>query len=793
MHNAKSKPMMRRANELFNAHLKQACCGTDRMFAALMIIQWLGGISMALWVSPYTWIGETAQVHSHVWAAVGLGFVLSLGPVLLSIFLPGHTLTRHVIAIAQAGWSALLIHLSGGRIETHFHIFGSLALLAFYRDWRVLITASAFVALDHVIRGAIWPQSVYGITIESPYRWIEHAAWVVFEDIFLIIALYRSRDEVTQICVQQASLEETNVSIERKVDERTAELNEAKVFFQTVLDSIDSHICILNSDGMIIGTNAFWNRFAENAGNPNVGVGTNYLEVCKNASGACSSGAEEAILAIEAVIEGNSRYEQFEYECDTPEKTLWFQVDITPLAVQSMGAVVVAHKDITLRVEAEDKLRVAVAEARRLAMVAEATDNSVVISNAQRKIEWVNKAFSRVTGYEAEEVIGKSQEELLVVEDTERSVAQLISEAVKGDRGYDAELVSNRKDGTKINLSVETRPILGDDGKLQRYFSIQRDITERKQSEVERDRLHQELRNVARQAGMAEMATGVLHNVGNVVNSVNVSANIVGERLATSRISQLQRVAEIITEHEDDLPTFFVNDPRGEHFSAMLRGLSDTLCQERSDLEQEMATLIRCLEHVKETISMQQSFAKVRGTREKVCPTQLFEEALKINIDSLTRHDIQVSREFANDLPSVNTEKHKVLQILVNLISNAKQAMSNVEVDRKELIVRIIQNEDFVQLEVQDCGVGIAENNLNRIFKHGFTTKSEGHGFGLHSSANAAQELGGSLSVFSEGKGRGATFTLRLPLEAAADTQQAGLQSQLNIDATASPAADPVG
>ena len=390
MNSTTSQTMMHRATELFKAHLRQSCYGTDRMFVALMILQWLGGIAMAIWVSPYTWIGETAFVHAHVWIAICLGFVLSLGPVLLGIYFPGHPITRHVVAIAQAGWSALLIHLSGGRIETHFHIFGSLALLAFYRDWKVLITASTFVALDHILRGAIWPQSVYGITIESPYRWIEHAAWVIFEDIFLIMALCQSREEVSQICVRQARLEATNSTIERQVDERTSELNEAKEFFQTVLDSIDSHICILDTEGTIIGTNAFWNRFAMNAGNSSIGVGANYLDVCRKASGSCSAGAEEAIHAIESVIAGESNYEQFENQCDTPEKRLWFQVDITPLASESMGAVVVAHKDITPRVEAQEQLRIAVTEARRQAMVAEATDNSVVISNAERKIEWGN-------------------------------------------------------------------------------------------------------------------------------------------------------------------------------------------------------------------------------------------------------------------------------------------------------------------------------------------------------------------------------------------------------------------
>jgi signal transduction histidine kinase len=192
---------------LFHAHQQQIYERTDRMFAQLMALQWIAGIIFALWVSPRTWAGSVSQVHVHVWAAVFLGGALSLFPALLVQLQPGAPSTRYVIATAQMLMSALLIHLTGGRIETHFHVFGSLAFLAFYRDWRVLVPATIVVALDHFLRGLFWPQSVYGVLVASEWRWLEHAAWVVFEDIVLVMSCLRGTRELRQIAERTAILE----------------------------------------------------------------------------------------------------------------------------------------------------------------------------------------------------------------------------------------------------------------------------------------------------------------------------------------------------------------------------------------------------------------------------------------------------------------------------------------------------------------------------------------------------------------------------------------------------------
>src|SRR5688500_851383 len=213
-----------RSEELLSRHREKICRNTDRLFGSLLLLQWFAGIAAAYWISPETWIGVISQTHIHVWAAIILGGCIAVPPAILAWWQPGRTLTRHVIAVAQMLASALLIHLTGGRIETHFHVFGSLAFLAFYRDWRVLVTGTAVVALDHFLRGAYWPQSVFGSASVSQWRWLEHTGWVVFEDIFLIYACWRSRTEMQEIAVRQAQLETNNDRIEEAVVQRTAEL-----------------------------------------------------------------------------------------------------------------------------------------------------------------------------------------------------------------------------------------------------------------------------------------------------------------------------------------------------------------------------------------------------------------------------------------------------------------------------------------------------------------------------------------------------------------------------------------
>jgi PAS domain S-box-containing protein len=306
-----------------------------------------------------------------------------------------------------------------------------------------------------------------------------------------------------------------------------------------------------------------------------------------------------------------------------------------------------------------------------------------------------------------------------------------------------------------------SKPQRVEDKSVGRVWSF-RDITERKRAEKEMEHMHQQLLDTSRQAGMAEVATSVLHNVGNVLNSVNVSCSMVATILKKSKTENLARVAEMLTEHAADIGTFLTSDPKGKQLPGYLGQLSQHLLGQYGAAIQELVRLQENIDHIKDIVIMQQGYAKISGVIESLVITNLLEDALHLNTCSLQRHGVSVIREYEEVLP-MDVERHKVLQILVNLIRNAKHACDESPKVDSHILLRVTTCEDRVRISVIDNGIGIPEENLKRIFGHGFTTKKEGHGFGLHSAALAAKEMGGCLDVTSNGPGLGATFTLELP------------------------------
>ncbi len=288
-------------------------------------------------------------------------------------------------------------------------------------------------------------------------------------------------------------------------------------------------------------------------------------------------------------------------------------------------------------------------------------------------------------------------------------------------------------------------------------------IFERQQSAADLEQAHRELMELSRGAGMAEVATGVLHNVGNVLNSVSVSATVLGERLRRSRIGSLRAAAALLREQNGHLAEFLTTDPRGRMLPDYIAKVAEQLEGEQAGLLEEASSVAENIEHIKSVVAMQQRYAKGSGLIENLDPAELVQDALRLNGASLERHEIELETEFLEGTPLVCADRHQVLQILINLVRNAKHALESRPAERR-LTVRVAPAQaDRVTVTVRDNGVGILPENLNRIFNHGFTTKADGHGFGLHSGANAAREMGGRLSAQSEGPGRGATFTLELP------------------------------
>jgi signal transduction histidine kinase len=290
---------------------------------------------------------------------------------------------------------------------------------------------------------------------------------------------------------------------------------------------------------------------------------------------------------------------------------------------------------------------------------------------------------------------------------------------------------------------------------------------------VAKDRAHAELEEaqkrmieLSRLSGMAEVATGVLHNVGNVLNSINVSTTLIADRLHTSRIRQLRDLSQLLKENHANIGDFLIDDPKGQRILPYLDKISGLLVNERDELSKELEGLVQHVSHVKEIVAMQQTFARTSGVLETVTFHTLVGDALRMTQPGMDRQGVRILKDIEAVAP-MTTDRHKVLQILLNLFRNAEDAVKASDTLPREITVRLRSvGTERLRFQLADNGVGIPPENLARIFSHGFTTKKDGHGFGLHSGALTASQLGGSLSAESEGVGRGATFTLELPLHA---------------------------
>ena len=487
------------------------------------------------------------------------------------------------------------------------------------------------------------------------------------------------------------------------------------------------------------------------------------LGICWLASHNISGGVNEAIAFADRLAAGDLSARLYSSRTD----------EFGSLAVSlNQTAAKLANNENNLRREIMARGRVlgALQESeRRFGQIAENIREVFwIVSADQHAVEYVSPAYEAVTGCTCASAQQNplSWMEHLVDQDKGRVTAAL-ARCAAGER-IEMEFRFLHAPSQEVRWVRSRCCLLMEKGKhLARLCGVTEDITERKRIEGGTEELNKRLRELSHQAGMAEVATSVLHNVGNVLNSVNVAIEVALRTTVHIKVGGLHKIAAMLREHQEDLPTFLVHDEQGSRLPAFLTQLAQHFEKEQALLLGELQELRLHVEHANEIVAMQQSYATSGGLIETLPINEVIEDAVRMNSAALGRHGAYVVREFASCLPPVPLDRHKVLQILINFIRNAKYAMDEAKATDKRLTLRTRLTEDgCVEIAVIDKGVGVPPENLARLFEHGFTTRKDGHGFGLHSSSLAAQELGGSIQVHSAGRGLGACFSLVLPLPA---------------------------
>ena len=417
--------------------------------------------------------------------------------------------------------------------------------------------------------------------------------------------------------------------------------------------------------------------------------------------------------------------------------------------------------DITQRKLAEAALN---QERSLLGALLEKSDDCIYFKDGQSRFVRCSAKFAKLFNVQsADALIGRSDNDFFAPEHAGEAFEDEQEIIRTGKPVLGKTEKESWPDGHVTWALTSKWPLHNEAGKAIGTFGISKDVTAIKESETKLERMHKQLTDASHLAGMAEVATSVLHNVGNVLNSINISGSLIAESLQNSKVANLTRAVALMRAHQPDLGDFLTTNPKGKQLLEYLGDLASHLAEEKAENLREVEVLVQNIVHVKEIVAMQQNYVKAMGVVESLKVKDLVEDAIRLNNGAMARHNVKVVQEF-DEVPPIQAEKHKALQILVNLLRNAKHACDDSGREDKQITLRITGDENRVKIMVSDNGIGIPAENLTRIFNHGFTTRKDGHGFGLHNSANAAKEMGGVLLVYSAGVGQGATFTLELPL-----------------------------
>ena len=608
------------------------------------------------------------------------------------------------IGICQVLFSSLLIHLTNGQLGTPFHIFGSLAFLAAYRDWSVLIPPTLIVALERFLSGIWWPQADYASALPNEWRWLSVIAWVLFADIFLFIIIRQSVKEMYKLARHTVELEEA-----RKLAEQSER------HFRGSFDQAAVGMAHCEPDGAwrLVNEKLSWitGRSAEE------------LLQCQFHDVFHPDDLREILDQVDLLIAGDIPSFTCEKRCIHKRgSAVWVRLSFS-LARLEHGVpdyLIVVMEDISEAMAAKRAVQASHDEIRKLSLVASKARHPVIITNAQGDIEWANEALIELTEYYLGELVNHKLWSMFHGVRTDPAIIRMIEERLKGGQSVSAELINYSKLGREYWISLEINPVFDEKGELTNFIATQADITERKRNE-------EQLRNATEQAESANRAksqflANMSHEIRTPLNGILGFAEIL---LRGKSISEEER--------QDYLGTIASS---GKHLLMLINDVLDLSKIEAGQLQVEC---LACSPHqiIAEVISVLRVHGQEKG--------------------------VGLEYRWESGIPeTIQTDPYRLKQLLMNLVGNA---LKFTQQGRVMVIAKLVteDKESKLWLEVRDTGIGIATDKLATIFDpfvqadSSITRKHGGTGLGLAISRNIAEGLGGRLWATSE-LGVGSTF-----------------------------------
>ncbi len=711
-----------RTSELSLKASNRVAVWASRLFALLLPVQWLAAVVLAWCITPYTWAGSEARTHPHVFVAAILGGIVVSLPVWLALRFPTWPVTRHAIAVAQMLQGIILIHVTNGRIETHFHIFVSLAFLSFFLDPRILVTGTVVVTVDHILRGAFWPQSLYGVTSGAEWRWLEHAGWVVFEDLCLLVAVRQSVREMRAVAEREAILEQ-----------RTVELSASELRFRTLIDQASDAVFVVEPTGRIADVNQ---RACESLGYARAElIGLSVPDIDEDYDQD----------AFDAVLPGISsgKHHTLHGRQKRKDGTL-FPVEIRPRVIEMNGQPFIMSivRDITDRRRAEESLR---ASESRYRLLFEANPHPKwVLETATRRFLAVNDAAVTHYGYPRDQLLHMTLSDL----ELPGSGSSDTRERPLASRGSGDLRQHRLASGEVRQMELATHPFEFDGRICTLVLAI--DVTERKI-------LEDQLKQAQKLESIGQLAAGIAHEINTPIQYIGDNTNFIAEAFRdlsgvfaayrTAGTDPVDLAAAAGAAEAADIDYLLEEGPRA--------------------LEQTLVGV----GHVARIVKAMKEFAHPGTVEKSLIDLNRALDTVVTVARNEWKYVAEVVTHPAPNAPFVRGLPGELNQVFLNLLVNAAHAVkagNKASPDTKGTITvttHFLGN--VAEVRIADSGGGIPEGIRGRIYDQFFTTKpvGEGTGQGLAiAHAVVVKQHGGGLSFETE-MGKGTTFIVRLPID----------------------------
>ena len=748
--------------QLFKLKTGEQLRRVEDLMTCVLALQWMAAVMVLMGA---TWLWEGAPRSSFPFWISLVGAFFTGGPLVMVARRGGTAASAYSVALGQMLWAALSVHVSGGTLEAFIHVGGSLLLVSLLLNKRLLLICAGVPVVHLAINW--WcghPAAHFGLLEFG--AGLEQVFWLS-----LLVAWLSYRINESQRTLWKAASAESDLAEERRrtdieIEKLNTALDRASVFHQRLLESVDGEACVVDRHGVIMLANGRWQKAwegrAEDGSDERDSLSrfSNVFDVSRLEAGPWGDHQDRAQDEIRAVLTGKKTRSVVELPLNE-HQIIELAVDAAAMLPSGERGAVVSRRDVSARAGLSKDLAEATERLRILEAAVQCTQQALVVTDLQGHATWINDRFEQLTCFTQQELLGRELHRHIASHDSNPDAMAALDDGFALQCGCEVAIRCLRKDDAAFDAIVRLEPMFNDEQEVTHFVAMYQDTTLARQRDAEFRQLQSHLAEATRRATAAAFTNDSLQIVSDALTNVSIASELVANRLKASSVRRLSKASRMIESNLDNLPAFIQHDEQGQHLPEFLGAIAARLSHENNMLQDEMRSVHNALAEARELVAEQQRNTRVAEFLEPVHVNQLVEDAVMTMTKSDT-HAFRVDLDLDESLPEMSVDRRKILQVLINLLANARHAVRNVA--NPSVMLKTTLEGDRAVVEITDNGCGIDKEDLRRIFRRGFSKWREGRGYGLFCSAQVADELNGSLRAYSEGESLGATFRLELPV-----------------------------